>query len=99
MGSNVYRLDVCIFEFGEHLLRIGDEIGAQITAVELHSLDDVELGFERLRLFDGDDTFMPTLFLASASIRPISVSPLAEMVPTCAISSFVETSWSVLECP
>src|SRR6516165_6645814 len=33
----------------------------------------------------------PTLRIASASIRPISVSPLAEMVPTCAISSLVET--------
>jgi hypothetical protein len=29
--------------------------------------------------------------MASANIWPISVSPLAEMVPTCAISSFVET--------
>ena len=34
---------------------------------------------------------LPTFFIASASIRPISGSPLAEIVPTCAISSFVET--------
>src|ERR1700720_3634520 len=34
---------------------------------------------------------LPTFFMASASILPISVSPLAEMVPTCAISSLVET--------
>ena len=34
---------------------------------------------------------LPTFFMASASIRPISVSPLAEMVPTCAISSLVDT--------
>src|SRR5690349_17447909 len=34
---------------------------------------------------------LPTFFIASASMRPISGSPLAEIVPTCAISSFVET--------
>ncbi len=34
---------------------------------------------------------LPTFFIASASIRPISLSPLAEIVPTCAISSLVET--------
>src|SRR5271165_1457649 len=31
---------------------------------------------------------LPTFFIASARKRPISASPLAEMVPTCAISSF-----------
>src|SRR5437867_2961989 len=30
---------------------------------------------------------LPTFFMASASNLPISASPLAEMVPTCAISS------------
>jgi hypothetical protein len=30
---------------------------------------------------------LPTFFMASAIISPISVSPLAEMVPTCAMSS------------
>ena len=34
---------------------------------------------------------LPTFFIASASIRPISASPFAEMVPTWAISSLVET--------
>ena len=53
--------DVWIFELGDHLLRIGDEIRAQIAAVELHSLDDIELGFERLRLLDGDDTLVADL--------------------------------------
>src|SRR3954452_21226376 len=33
---------------------------------------------------------LPTFCIAPASIRPISWSPLAEIVPTCAISSFVE---------
>ena len=36
--------DVGILELGDHLLRIGDEIGREIAAVELHALDDVELG-------------------------------------------------------
>src|SRR3954470_23948343 len=34
---------------------------------------------------------LPTFCIACASIWPISVSPLAEMVPICAISSLVET--------
>src|SRR6266851_5596634 len=34
---------------------------------------------------------LPTFFIASASMRPISLSPFAEIVPTWAISSLVET--------
>src|SRR6476469_3432460 len=34
---------------------------------------------------------LPTFFIASASMRPISASPLAEIVPTWAISSLVDT--------
>ena len=34
---------------------------------------------------------LPTFFIASAMKRPISTSPLAEIVPTCAISSFEVT--------
>ena len=34
---------------------------------------------------------LPTRFIASARKRPISASPLAEIVPTCAISSFEVT--------
>src|SRR5438034_7187030 len=36
---------------------------------------------------------LPTLFMASAKNRPISESPLAEMVPTWAISSFEVTAF------
>ncbi|GBD44574.1 hypothetical protein HRbin40_02063 [bacterium HR40] len=35
---------------------------------------------------------LPTFCMASASMRPISRSPLAEMVPTCATSSLVVTA-------
>ena len=34
---------------------------------------------------------LPTFFMASAMMRPISASPLAEMVPICAISTFEVT--------
>src|SRR5229473_3547034 len=54
MGSSVFKLS-------DHLLRIGDEIRGKIAAVELHPLDDIELGFERLRLLDGDDAFIAHL--------------------------------------
>ena len=50
-----------ILQFGDHFLRIGDNVGAQIAAVELHPLDDVEFGSERLRLLDGDDTLVANL--------------------------------------
>ena len=40
---------------------IGDEIGRKIAAVELHTLDDVELGFGSLGLLDGDDAFVADL--------------------------------------
>jgi hypothetical protein len=52
---------VDVFEFGGHLFGVGDEIGAEIAAVELHALDDVDLGFERLVLLDGDDAFIADL--------------------------------------
>ena len=38
-----------------HALGIGDEVRREIAAIELHAFDDFELGFERLRLFYGDD--------------------------------------------
>ena len=39
--------DVGVLELGHHLLGVGDEVGREIAAVELHALDDVELGLER----------------------------------------------------
>jgi hypothetical protein len=52
---------VCVFEFGDHLLCIGDEIGREITAVELHALDDVDLGLKCLRLLDRDHALVADL--------------------------------------
>ena len=53
--------DVGVLELGHHLLGVGDEVGREIAAVELHALDDVELGLEALRLLDGDDALVADL--------------------------------------
>jgi len=48
------KQDVGLVQLGQHLLRVGHEIGADIAAVELHALDDVELSLKRFCLFDRD---------------------------------------------
>ena len=53
--------NVGIVELGDHLLGIGDEIGREIAAVELHALDDVGLGLEALGLLDRDDALVADL--------------------------------------
>ena len=54
--------DIGVFEFGHHLLGVGDEIGREIAAVELHALDDVEFGLGGFRLLDRDDALVADLF-------------------------------------
>jgi hypothetical protein len=53
--------DVRILQVGHHLLGIGDEVGREIAAVELHALDHFELGLERLGLLDRDDALIADL--------------------------------------
>ena len=53
--------DIGVLELGDHLLGVGDEIGREIAAVELHALDDVELGLEALGLLDRDDALVADL--------------------------------------
>ena len=53
--------DINVLELGNHLLRIGDEVGREIAAVELHALDDVELGLGGLRLLDRDHALVADL--------------------------------------
>ncbi len=53
--------DIRILELDAHLLGIGDEVRAQVAAVELHAFDDFELGFSGLGFFDGDDAFIADL--------------------------------------
>ncbi len=45
----------------DHLLGVGDEVGREVAAVELHALDDLELELERLGLLDRDDALVADL--------------------------------------
>src|SRR5205823_3015626 len=40
---------------------VGDEVGGDVTAVELHALDDLEFGLERLGFFNRDDALVADL--------------------------------------
>ncbi len=66
--------DIGVFQFRDHLLGIGHEIGAEIAAVELHAFNDVGLGLEALGLFHRDHAFIADLlhrlgdFLADESV-------------------------------
>ena len=50
-----------ILELGDHLVGVGDEVGAEVAAVELHAIDHLGLGHEALVLLDGDDTLVADL--------------------------------------
>ena len=50
-----------VLEHHFHALGVGDEVGREVAAVELHALDDVQRGLERLGLFDGDDAVLADL--------------------------------------
>ena len=47
--------DVGIVDDGLHLIGIGDHVGRDIAAVELHALDDLQTGFRGLGFFNRDD--------------------------------------------
>ena len=53
--------DVNVLELGDHLLGIGDEVGREIAAVELHALDHVEFGLRGFRLLDRDHALVADL--------------------------------------
>ncbi len=52
---------VDILKLRGHFLGVGDEVGRQVTTVELHTLDNVDFGFERFVLLDGDDALIADL--------------------------------------
>ena len=79
--------DIGILELRHHLLGVGDEIGREIAAVELHAFDDVELGLGVFASSTVMTPSLPTFFIASEIILPIVLSPLAATVPIWAISS------------
>src|SRR4029453_775501 len=53
--------DVGVGEFDRHLFRIGDEVGREVAAVELHAFNHVELEFEALGFLDRDHAFLADL--------------------------------------
>ena len=63
-GGNLLVVDqeVGVVQHRLHLLRIGDEVGRQVAAVELHAVHGFQRGLEALGLLDGDDAFLADLF-------------------------------------
>src|SRR3546814_14805470 len=53
--------DIGILQLDRHLLGIRDEIGREITAIELHALDNVQLELDAGGLLDGDHAFLADL--------------------------------------
>src|SRR5258707_7693830 len=53
--------DVGIVHFNAHLVGVGDEVGRDVAAVELHAFDDLEFGLERLGFFNRDDALVTDL--------------------------------------
>ena len=93
--------DVGVLKLGDHLLGIGDEVGREVAAVELHALDDRR---PRCRAILASSTVitpsLPTFCIAWAIILPILLSPLDEMVPTWATSADrARPSWRASRCP
>jgi hypothetical protein len=49
------------FSDGFHRLGVGDEVGRDVAAVELHTLDVLGLELQALGLLDGDDAVLADL--------------------------------------
>src|SRR5688572_22172008 len=57
----VVQQDERVFQDGDLLVRIVDEVRRDVAAVELHAFDEVELVLEALAVFHGDDAFLADL--------------------------------------
>jgi hypothetical protein len=53
--------DVGVVHDALHPLGVGHEVGGEVAAVELHTLDDLVLGVQALGLLDRDDTVLADL--------------------------------------
>ena len=53
--------DVRLVELGFHPLGVGDEVGRDVAAVDLHALGVLGLELEALGLLDGDDAVLADL--------------------------------------
>ena len=74
--------DVGVVDDRFHLLRVGDEVGGDVAAVELHALDVLDLGPDALRLLDGDDAVLADL-LHDLADEVADGLVVAEMAATC----------------
>ena len=54
--------DIRVFHFHPHFVGIGDEVGRDVAAVELHTLDHFKLGLKRLCFLDRDHALVADLF-------------------------------------
>ena len=57
----VVQQDVGILQQRDLLVRVVDEVGREVAAVELHAFDDFELVLQALAVFDGDHAFLADL--------------------------------------
>ena len=53
--------NVRVFHLDPHLVGVGDEIGGDVTAIELHPFDHFQFGLQRLRLLDRDHALIADL--------------------------------------
>ena len=53
--------DVRVVELRLHPVGVGDEVGRDVAAVELHAVDVLDLGADALALFDGDHAVLADL--------------------------------------
>jgi hypothetical protein len=65
------KKDAGVLELGHHLLRAGNEIGADIATVELHAFDDLNSVSNDFASSTVITASLPTHFIARESISPI----------------------------
>ena len=54
--------DIHILKHGFHAVWIGNKVGWQIAAIELHTFDHIKRGFKALGFLDGDNAIFADLF-------------------------------------
>src|SRR5690606_29778563 len=57
----VEQQDKRVFQQGDLLLGVVDEVGREVAAVELHAFHDIQFILQRLAVFDGDHAFLADL--------------------------------------
>ena len=74
-----------VFQHALHALGVGDEVGGEIAAVELHAFDHFQRRLHGLGFLDRDDAVLADLLHGFGDDVADGVSLLAEIAPTCAI--------------